>query len=174
MNRPDRCDRLTIWCARVDALNRAVGRLLAVAMTAMLAIVLTVVVLRYGFGFGRVWLQEAYLWLHGSILMLGIGATLAHDEHVRIDLFYRSAGPRGRAWIDLLGVILLLLPMTATIAWTAFPYVARSWRILEGSREAGGLPGLFLFKSILLAFALLTTLQGLSLAGRSLKVLRER
>ena len=155
----------------VDALNESIGRGIAWLTLAMVLIAFVVVIMRYVFSFGFVWLQESYVWLHGIVFMVGAGYTLMHDGHVRVDIFYRPADPRRKAWTNLLGVLLLLLPMILLVFFVSYDYVLMSWAILEESREAGGLPGLFLLKSVLWVFCLLVGLQGLSLAARSLLVL---
>lgn len=155
----------------VDALNEYIGRGVAWLTLAMVLIAFVVVIMRYVFSFGFVWLQESYVWLHGIVFMVGAGYTLMHDGHVRVDIFYRPADARRKAWTNLLGVLLLLLPMILLVFFVSYDYVLMSWAILEESREAGGLPGLFLLKSVLWVFCLLVGLQGLSLAARSLLVL---
>jgi TRAP-type mannitol/chloroaromatic compound transport system permease small subunit len=138
----------------------------------MVLIACFVVLMRYGFNWGRIWIQETYVWLHGIVFMLGAGYTLLHNGHVRVDIFYRPGSARFKAWVDLVGSLLLLLPIVAVVSWVSWPYVVESWVLRERSREAGGLPGLFLLKSVLLAFGVLVGAQGLSLAARSLLVLR--
>ena len=155
----------------VDALNDRIGRVVAWICLAMVLTTATVVVLRYLFAVGFVWLQESYVWMHGIVFMLGAGYTLLRNGHVRVDVFYRPNSVRYKARVDLFGSLFLLLPLICLVAWVSLPYVADSWARLEVSREAGGLPGLFLLKSVLLAFCLLVGLQGLSLAGRSYLIL---
>jgi len=127
--------------------------------------------MRYGFAWGRVWIQEIYVWLHGVVFMLGAGYTLLHNGHVRVDIFYRPASARFKAWVDLLGSLLLLMPIVIMLLWVSWPYVVESWVLREASREAGGLHGLFLLKSVLLGFCVLILAQGLSLAAHSILVL---
>ncbi len=152
----------------IDWLNERLGRLVAWLTLGTVLITFAVAMLRYGFGLGWVWLQESYIWLHAIVFTLGSGYTLLHDGHVRIDIFYRPGSGRYRAIVDLLGSLLLLIPTLAVVFWMALPYVRQSWVRLEGSREAGGLPGLFLLKSVLLIFCIVLLAQGLALAGRSL------
>jgi TRAP-type mannitol/chloroaromatic compound transport system permease small subunit len=104
--------------------------------------------------------------------MLGAGYTLLHEGHVRVDVFYRGASVRYKAWVDLLGALFLALPMLIVVFNVALPYVETSWTRLESSREAGGLPGLFLLKTVIPLFCVLVGLQALALAARSLLVLR--
>ena len=164
--------RLGDFVRFVDGLNERVGRAIAWLTLAMVLITFAVVVLRYVYAIGWVWLQESYVWLHGVVFMVGAGYTLLHNGHVRVDVFYRPGGARYKAIIDLGGSLLLLMPLIVMVAFVSFDYVADSWARLEESREAGGLPGLFLLKSVLLLFCGLLGLQGLSLAARSLLVLR--
>ncbi len=155
----------------VDRLTETVGRGVAWLTLAMVLTTFLVVLLRYGFALGWVWMQESYVWLHGTVFMIGASYTLLHDDHVRVDIFYRPASRRRKAVVDLFGVFVLLLPVLATVSYAGWPYVVESWTKLEGSREAGGLPGLFLLKTVILAFCALVALQGLSLAARSFLIL---
>jgi TRAP-type mannitol/chloroaromatic compound transport system permease small subunit len=158
----------------VDRLNDALGRGVAWLTLAMVLVAFAVVILRYVYAVGWVWMQESYVWLHGIVFMLGAGYTLLHNGHVRVDIVYRAAGLRYKAVIDLLGSLLLLLPMVVVVFLVSQPYVVASWQKLEESRQAGGLPGLFLLKTVILAFCLLLGLQGLALAGRSFLALAGR
>ena len=155
-----------------DALNDRIGRAVSWLTLAMVLIVFFVVVARYGFAWGRVWIQESYVWLHGVVFMIGAGYTFLQEGHVRVDVFYRGASIRYKAWVDLLGALFLALPMLITVFVVALPYVETSWSRLEASREAGGLPGLFLLKTVIPTFCVLVGLQALALAARSFLVLK--
>ena len=163
---------LAAFVRLVDRLNDTIGRGVAWLTLAMVLITFAVVVLRYIYAIGWVWMQESYVWLHGIVFMVGAGYTLLHDGHVRVDVFYRPAGYRYRAIVDLLGALLLLLPVVVLVFLVSYDYVIDSWLRLEESREAGGMPALFLLKSVILVFCGLLGLQGLSLAGRSILVLQ--
>lgn len=125
-----------------------------------------IVLLRYVFGEGLIALQEAMLYMHGMLFLLAAGYTLIADGHVRVDLIYREARPRIKAWIDFLGALFLLIPVMAVIFWLAWPYVIGSWQVLEGSRETSGIPAVFLLKSCILLFALMMWVQGIGMAAR--------
>lgn len=156
----------------IDGLNEAVGRVVSWLVALMVLTTFAVAVLRYGFSIGRVWMQESYVWMHASVFMVASGYTLLHEGHVRIDLIYGPLSARGKAWVNLLGVLFLLMPTLVLVWWVAYPYVALSWFRLETSGDVGGLPGLFLLKSTILAFVVLLGLQGIALALRSYLVLR--
>lgn len=155
----------------IDRLNLHVGRAIAWTALAMVLVQFTVVLMRYVFGVGSIWLQESVIYFHALLFMVGAGYTLLHGGHVRVDIFYREASDKYKAIVDLGGVILLLLPVCALILITAFPYVSASWRILEQSTETSGIPAVYLLKTLILVFGGLLAVQGLSLACRSLLVL---
>ncbi|MBK1701653.1 TRAP transporter small permease subunit [Thiococcus pfennigii] len=158
------------WAALIGALERIndlVGRTVAWLALAMVAVTFLVVVLRYLFDLGWIALQESVTYMHALLFMLGIGYALRHDGHVRVDIFYQRLSPRGRAWVDLLGTLLLLFPVCLFIAWMAWDYVAASWAVAEASREAGGLPGVYLLKALILVMPALVMVQGLATALRN-------
>jgi TRAP-type mannitol/chloroaromatic compound transport system permease small subunit len=126
-----------------------------------------VVVLRYVFGVGFIFLQEALLYFHGSLFLTAAAGALLHEGHVRIDVFYRGLSPRGKAWIDFAGSYLFLFPVIVVVAAAATPYVASSWAVLEGSKETSGIPAVFLLKTMILVFAGLMFAQGIAFATRA-------
>ncbi|NIR25762.1 MAG: TRAP transporter small permease subunit, partial [Gammaproteobacteria bacterium] len=113
----------------------------------MVLVTFAVVLLRYLFNTGWIAMQESITYMHALVFMLGAAYTLRHDGHVRVDIFYQKFSPRTRAWVDLLGTLLLLLPVTLFIAWVSWEYVSTAWALKEGSRETGGLPGVYLLKT---------------------------
>lgn len=162
------------FCAVIDAFSDWLGRVVAWLTLLLVLVVFLVVLLRYVFGIGSVALQESALYLHAPIFLLGATYTLRHDRHVRVDVVYRLLGKKGRALLDLLGTLLLLLPLCGFLVWSSWDYVAMAWTIREGSREAGGLPLVFVLKTLLPVAALLLAVQGLAEAGKRLLVLLGR
>lgn len=156
----------------IDEFTELTGRTVRWLTGIMALLTVIVVVLRYAFGEGAIALQESITYAHGLVMMLGIAYTLKHDAHVRVDLFYGRLGPRGKARINLLGHCLFLIPVAATIFWTSLPYVQSSWRILEGSAEVGGIPAVFLLKTLIPIMAALLLLQGLAEIARLSLALR--
>lgn len=159
--------RLAAFAAAIDRLTAAVGRAVTWCLIAMVLVQVTVVLMRYVFGVGSIWLTEAIVYAHATVFMAAAAWTLRCGGHVRVDIFYADASPRARAIVDLAGALLLLLPFVAALAWFALPYAARSWAILERSREASGLPLVFLLKTLIPLFALLLGLQGIAQAVRA-------
>jgi TRAP-type mannitol/chloroaromatic compound transport system permease small subunit len=158
---------------RIDRLNLAIGRAAAWAALYIVLAQFVVVVLRYVFDIGSIWLSETIIYGHATLIMLAAAWTLLAGGHVRVDVFYADFPPRTKARVDLAGAILLLIPFMLVLAWFAVPYVERSWAILERSRETSGLPLVFLLKTLIPLFALLMALQGASQAIRAAHVLRD-
>ena len=154
-------------CNKIDALNERVGQLIAWFILAMVCVTFLVVVLRYGFNFGRIAIQESVTYMHALVFMLAGAYTLKHNEHVRVDIFYQNMSSHNKARIDFFGTLFLLLPFTCFIIWISFNYVINSWKLFEGSREAGGLPLVYLLKTLIPLMAVLLFLQAISLSGRA-------
>ncbi len=146
----------------IDKINTYIGYLCGIFAFSMVLIVFTVVVLRYGFSIGFIWMQEIYVWLHSFIFMLGSGFTYLANEHVRIDVFYRDASKKYKATVDLLGNLILLLPFLYIIWKYSYPFVYRSFLMNEVSREAGGMPALYILKSAILWFCFVLFIQIIS------------
>lgn len=155
----------------IDRVTTAIGR--TVAWLALLIVVLqfALVVARYLFGLGSIWLTETVIYGHATLLMLAAAWTLKAGGHVRVDIFYAEASKRTQAKVDLAGAALLLLPFALTLAWLSLPYVGRSWAVLERSQESSGLPLVFALKTLIPAFAVLLALQGVAQAIRACRVL---
>ena len=155
----------------IDNLSNWTGRTIAWLTLLMVLVQFTIVVLRYAFNTGWIAMQESILFMHALVFMLGAAFTLQRDAHVRVDIFYNRLSVRGKAIVDLLGTLLLLLPVCVFIFAMSWGYVTESWRLLEGSREAGGLPGVFLLKTTMLLMAGLLVLQGIANLARNLVIL---
>jgi len=153
---------------RLDAITAAVGKTAAWLSVGMVIIVFFIVMARYLFNNGSIALQELVTYLHAT-MFIGVSAyTLKMDGHVRVDVFYREFSARTKGWINLFGVVFFLFPVIAVIGWYSTDYVVSSWRIMEHSQEAGGIPALFLMKSLIFVFVGLFFLQGLAELGRNI------
>ena len=142
-----------------------------------LAIVLlefALMVARYVFGFGSIWLSETVIYLHATLFMLAAAWTLRAGGHVRVDIFYAEAGPRAQGDGRSRRRAGVALPFALVLIWLGVPYAARSWAILERSQETSGLPLVFVLKTMIPLFAALMALQGVAQAIRALAVLRPR
>ncbi len=158
----------------LEQLNVLVGRTVAWLTLAMVLVTFIIVVMRYVFDSGWIWLQESVTWMHAAVFMLAAAYTFAREEHVRVDIFYRQFTPKGRALVNAAGAVLLLIPVAIFIIVTSWDYVMISWQIRETSREAGGLiyPFIPILKSMIPVMAIMLVLQGMVLLLKSIQQLR--
>ena len=159
---------------RIDRLTTLIGRAAAWLCLFIVFAQFTVVLMRYGFGAGAAKLTESILYAHAALFMLAAAWTLREGRHVRVDIFYADAPPRRKALVDLFGSLLLLIPFALSLLVLSLPYVARSWAILERSRETSGLPFVYLLKTLIPVFALLLLLQGAAQTIRAAYALSTR
>ncbi len=160
--------------ALLDTFTDWTGRCIAWLLLVMVLTTVVVVVLRYALNQSAIVLQESVMYLHAVTFMLGIPFALKQDAHVRVDLIYGRLGARSRAAIDLAGHLLFLVPVALAILLYSRTYVASAWRIMEGSPEVGGLPGIFLLKTLIPVMAVLLLLQGVAEIVRNIMVLRSQ
>ena len=161
----DALQQLSRW---IDALNQWVGRGVAWVTLGLVLVVFVDVVMRYLFNTSFVFTQELEWHLFGFIFLIGAGYTLLHDGHVRVDIIYQRVGFKSRAWINLIGVILFLIPGCIMVITTSWKFTMNAFAIMEGSPDPGGIPFRFVLKGCLpLGFSLLL-LQGISLGIHSL------
>lgn len=149
-----------IHCA--DRITEVIGRAASACSVLMVLVTFYIVVARYVFNTGAIAIQESVIYLNALLFLLTCAFTLKHDGHVRVDIFYGPASQRSKAWVNLLGGIFLLLPVTVFILWVSWDYVAAAWRIRETSPEAGGIPYVYLLKSLIVVMAVMVILQGLA------------
>lgn len=167
-------ERFAAIMRAINGFNRSIGQIFSWLSLAMVLVCFAVVVERYVFSSTRLWMQDLYVWLNGAMFTAVAAFALYRNEHVRVDIFYRPASPRRKAIADLVGVCVFLLPFLYVTYSVALPFVTRSWKLFEGSANVGGMPGLFILKTFLLIFAVTMALQGVSMAIRSILVLRGR
>tara|TARA_R110000787_G_scaffold1497_12_gene6441 strand:+ start:73171 stop:73689 length:519 start_codon:yes stop_codon:yes gene_type:complete len=166
--------RLTALAQLLDRFSAAMGKYISWLALLMVLVQFLLVLARYVFGIGIIALQESIIYSFALLFMVGAADTLRRDGHVRIDIFYEKLGERGRAAINLLGSLFLLIPVCLVILILSWPYVSGSWQIMEGSREGAGLPFLFLLKSLLLVFPVTMILQAIAIILRSMTVFLRR
>lgn len=159
---------------KLELISESTGRLISWLTLFIVLVTFVVVVLRYVFDFGSIALQESISYMHAFVFMLGAAYTLKHDSHVRVDIFYRAMSPTKKAWVNLLGTLLLLFPVCLFIMYSSWDYVFTSWSQLEESGEAGGLAYVYILKTTLLLMPLLLMLQGTALALKNLMLIKNK
>ncbi|MBU2710852.1 TRAP transporter small permease subunit [Zooshikella harenae] len=158
---------------KIDLLTEHIGRFVSWFSLLLMLSIFLVVLLRYIFNIGSIALQESAHYIHSFIFLTASGYALKHNAHVRVDILYRKMSKKRQALIDALGSLFLLLPVCFFIAIMSWDYVGNSWQVLEGSNEPGGIPGVFLLKSLILAMCFVFILQGFAELFRSILILAD-
>ncbi|MBD22617.1 MAG: hypothetical protein CL572_03010 [Alphaproteobacteria bacterium] len=130
----------------LDIIADKVGVISSFLILFLILFVSLSVILRYAFSIGFIWLQDLYIWIHAIFILLGISYTLKADEHVRIDLLYRSFSKKKKKKINLIGLVIFGVPLTYLLLINGWDYFLRSFNLNESSKESGGLPNVFILK----------------------------
>ena len=157
---------------RIDQISSAIGAFVGWFALIMVIITAIVVVFRYFLNLGSIPLQETIVYLHGSLIMLAIGFALKNNAHVRVDFVHRRLRSSQKLWIEVLGFCLFLVPVAVLFLVTSFSYVSFSWSVLESSSAPGGLPGVFVLKTLIPVMAVLLLMQGISQTLKAIEALR--
>ncbi len=157
----------------MERIDKLVSRTVPWLTLFMVLVTFVIVLLRYVFARGWVWMQEIVLYMHAFVFLLAAAHTLARDAHVRVDILYRPLQPGKKALVNLLGAVFLLIPSCAVLLYQSIPFVLDSWQVLEGSKDGGGLEAVFVLKTAIPVFCLLLLAQAVSVIVRSLEVLRK-
>lgn len=146
----------------IEKLSDLVGRGISWLTLAMVLVTCGVVLARYVFSIGSIALQESVMYMHGLVFMLGIGFTLKERGHVRVDVFYERMSERTKTLVDMAGHLFFLVPVSVFIFWISLDYVIFAWKLRESSGQPGGLPGIYLMKTLIPVMAVLLLLQGIA------------
>lgn len=159
------------FAAFVDGMNARIGSGLSVLVWFVAIVCAIVVVLRYGFLISFTWMQELYVWIHAVVFLAGASYAMLLNAHVRVDILYNKWPLRTRSVFEIIGAIVFTLPWLIVLAWLTWPFINDSWKILEGSSQPNGMPGVYLLRTMLILFSALMTLQCLAVIARGILVL---
>jgi TRAP-type mannitol/chloroaromatic compound transport system permease small subunit len=123
----------------IDGLTERVGKAIIWLVLVVTLIGAGNAVMRYIWNYSSNAFLEIQWYLFSAIFLFGAGYTLMRNEHVRIDLISGRLSPRGRAWIDIFGIIFFLLPMATAIMYLSWPIFLLALANNEQSSNAGGL-----------------------------------
>ena len=160
-------------CRAINAITCGLGRAIAWMTLLMVFITAIIVVMRTVFNSNSVGAQELVTYLHAAVIMFAGAYTLAEHGHVRVDIFYRRFTLRQRAWVDLTGSLLFLLPFALATIILSWDFVSASWTIKEASNDAGGIAAVFILKSLLIVNGVLLMLQAISDALNQLIIIHQ-
>ena len=143
----------------LNLFSEKIGLMSSFLILILIFLVSLSVLLRYVFSIGFIWLQDLYIWIHAIFILLGISYTLKVDEHVRIDLFYRSFNKKTKKIVNFLGILIFGIPLTYLLLSNGSDYFIRSYNLNESSKESGGLPYIFILKFFIFFLGLLIFLE---------------
>lgn len=150
------------FVSSLQAFTAFIGKTCRWFSLAMVILTCLVVLLRYAFDYSSVAMQETVMYLHASLFMFGSAYTWQQQSHVRVDVLYHRWSPEIQQHIDLLGTLFLLLPTCLFLLYIGWDYVTIAWTNGEKSHETGGLPFVYLLKSLILVLPVLLLIQALS------------
>ncbi|MGB0713813.1 MAG: TRAP transporter small permease subunit [Gammaproteobacteria bacterium] len=155
----------------LDAVVDRIGATTSWLWIATVGVILYSVVSRYLFGQGSVMLEEVAWHLAGAAWLIGLSYTLVHDDHVRVDVLHERLSLKAQAWIELLGILLLLLPFLVLALGEVTPYAYSSYELNEHSQAPNGLPWRWILKSFIPLSLALLLIAALSRALRTTSLL---
>lgn len=151
------------YLAFCDVLDKVATAIAVIACGAVTVLVLTIVIMRYGFGMGFIKLQDLAAYAFALLLIFSVPVCLSRGGHVRVEVISERLSPGYRWRADVVALFLLLIPVFGLAIWAWWPELSYSWRIREGSIETGGLGGLFIVRAALPVGAAMMILQGIAL-----------
>ena len=160
------------FISSINKVNIYIGETISWLTLFMVLVTVLVVVLRYGFSIGFIWMQESVRFMYAGVFLLCAGYTLQKDKHVRVDVLYLNMSERKRAIVDLLGSLFLLLPVCFVIFYYSWSYVINSWVQMEGSIEERGLHLVFIMKTFIWLFSFLVSLQSIATIINSFHIIK--
>ena len=156
----------------IDNINIKIGKLFSWLLLLMVLLTCLIVILRYLFNIGFIWMQELVRFFYAAVFLLCAAYTLAEDAHVRVDIFYSKLSIKNKYIINLLGSLIFLMPVCFITFYYSFSYVINSWTQLEGSLEERGLHAVFIMKTFIWIFSFMLFAQGISIIVASIKKIR--
>ena len=161
-------NHLEIFFGYFNKINNLIGKIVSWFTLLMVLITVIIVVLRYGFNEGFIWMQESVRFMYAAVFLLCAAYTLIDDEHVRVDVFYLKMSLKYRSIVNCLGSLFFLLPVCITILFFSYDYVLNSWAQFEGSLEERGLHAVYILKTFIWGFAIMLIMQSLFIIVKSL------
>ena len=157
-----------------NTINIIIGKTVSWLVLIMVSVVFSIVVMRYVFSTGRIWVQELVIWMHAAVFLLSAAYTLSEDSHVRVDVFFRRWNLKTQSRINLIGSVLCLCPVSLFLVFGSLDYVASSWAVKEASKDAGGLifPFISLLKTMIPVCGAMLFFQALFISHRSIQEIR--
>ncbi len=156
----------------INNLNLKIGELFSWLLLCMVLLTCLIVILRYLFNIGFIWMQELVRFFYAAVFMLCAAYTLVENAHVRVDIFYSKMSEKNKNLVNILGSIFFLIPVCFITFFYSFSYVINSWMQLEGSLEERGLHAVFIMKTFIWLFSFMLFAQALSIILSNINKIR--
>ena len=117
---------------------------------------------RYVFGAPTIWSYEVTYFFYGTHFLLGAAYTLHLKAHIRIDIFYQTISPRGRAIVDTVGYLVFFFPVLLLLVYAGAAFTLQSFEMNEKSGLSPWRPYLYPYKAVLVIAIFLLFLQGIA------------
>lgn len=156
----------------IDSINEVIGKAVSWAALGLVLVQFGIVMMNFLYAEGIIAVQESLTYMHSLLFLGAAGYTLLHNGHVRVDIFYSKMPEKKKAYINLMGSLIILFPVLFFIGLYAWPFVYQAWEIKEGSVETSGLHLVYILKSMILLFVGCTFIQGISISLHSFLVIR--
>ena len=153
---------LALAITLIDQVNALIAKIVVWLLGAAAILIALLVILRTSISWNSIALQELGLYFHAAVLMLLMPFALKTGAHVRVDIFYQRFSRKSRAWVDATTILMLVIPFACFLIVIGWQPAAQSWKVLEGSNHTGGIPAVFLLKTLAPLTGALLFLQGLS------------
>jgi TRAP-type mannitol/chloroaromatic compound transport system permease small subunit len=150
---------LHAFVSALHTFTTLIGKTCSWFSLAMVVVTCLVVILRYAFDYSSIAMQETVMYLHASLFMFGAAYTWQQQGHVRVDVLYHKWPAALQQRIDLFGTLFLLLPTCLFLIYISWDYVLMAWANGEKSHEAGGLPFVYLLKTLIVVLPILLLVQ---------------
>ena len=156
----------------INNLNLKIGEFFSWLLLSMVLLTCLIVILRYLFNIGFIWMQELVRFFYAAVFMLCAAYTLVENAHVRVDIFYSKMSEKNKNLVNVLGSIFFLIPVCFITFFYSFSYVINSWMQLEGSLEERGLHAVFIMKTFIWLFSFMLFAQALSIIFSNINKIR--
>lgn len=156
----------------INTFSTWLGRFAAMLLILLLINVFYDVIMRYLFNDVSIGMQELEWHLYAAIFMFGISYAMRVDGHVRVDIFYERWSATRRAWINIFGTVIFLLPFCALVAYYGVNFSYEAFLLNEQSGDPGGLPYRFIIKGVIPLAFMCMIISGLGMLLHNINILR--
>ena len=148
--------------ALMNGFVRRIAETTAWLNVVLIGVIVLQVVMRYGFNKGLVPLEELMWHLYAVAFMFGMAYAVTNDSHIRVDVVHMALPKRAQHVFEILGILLLLMPVLWILFDHSLGWVLEAYRVNESSQNPTGLPYRWLIKAVVPATMVLIFIAALA------------